>query len=57
MNTLFAAASIIYMLKNPKLGIYIYVAILVLIIWIVTRTSIIADKKVKQRDNGKKNEK
>ena len=48
MNTLFAAASIIYMLKNRLLGQYIYVAIFVLIVWIVTRTSIIADKKRKR---------
>ena len=53
MNILFAAASIIYILKNPTLGKYIYLAILVLIVWIVTRTSIIAEHKVKPKDNEK----
>ena len=49
MNILFATASIIYILKNPVLGKYIYLAIFVLIVWIVTRTSIIADKKEKNK--------
>jgi len=45
MNLLFAAASIIYFLKNKLLGKYIYLAILVLIIWLVLRTSIIKEHK------------
>lgn len=49
MNALFAASSIIYMLKNRTVGKYLYVAIFVLIVWIVTRTSIIADNKEKQK--------
>ena len=50
MNILFATASIIYFLNNKILGKYIYLAILVLIIWLVTRTSIIADKKQEKKD-------
>lgn len=48
MNILFAVASIIYILKNKEFGIFIYLCILVLVVWIVTKTSIIANK------NGKK---
>lgn len=50
MNILFAAASIIYILKNKILGKYIYLAILFLIIWIIFRTSIITDKKSKAKE-------
>ena len=45
MNILFAFASIIYALKDKKLGMIIYIIILLLIIFIITKTSIIADKK------------
>ena len=45
MNILFAVASIIYILKNRELGVCIYLVIFVLIVWIITKTSIIADKK------------
>ncbi len=45
MNILFAAASIIYILKDKKVGVVIYLIIFILLVWIVTRTSIIADKK------------
>ena len=48
MNLLFAIASIIYFLNDKVLGKYIYLAILVLIIWLVTKTSIVADKKDKK---------
>ena len=49
MNILFAAASIFYTLKDHVLGKYIYITILVLIIWLVTRTSIVVDKKDKAK--------
>lgn len=52
MNFLFASASIIYFLKNRTLGIFIYIAILILIIWLVLRTSII--KEHKKKKNNKK---
>ena len=45
MNILFAFASIIYALNDKKLGMIIYIIILLLIIFIITKTSIIADKK------------
>ena len=49
MNILFASASLIYMFNNKVLGKYIYIAIFVLIVWIVTRTSIIKDHKEKPK--------
>lgn len=47
MNILFALASIIYVLKNRSLGIFIYVVIFVIVMWIITKTSIIIDIKEK----------
>ena len=46
MNILFAIASVFYILKDNTLGKYVYLAILLLIVWIVLRTSIISDKKI-----------
>lgn len=46
MDMLFAFASIIYTTKDKILGKYIYVILFLLVIWIVSRTSIIKDKKV-----------
>ena len=37
------------MFNNKVLGKYIYIAIFVLIVWIVTRTSIIKDHKEKPK--------
>lgn len=48
MNILFASASIIYFLKNRVIGQFIYVAILILIIWLISRTSIIKEHKKKK---------
>ena len=45
MNILFAFASIIYVLNDKKLGAIIYIIILLLIVFIITKTSIIADNK------------
>ncbi|MDD4028061.1 MAG: MraY family glycosyltransferase [Bacilli bacterium] len=47
INILFALASIIYILKNRNLGIFIYVVILVIVVWIITQTSIIIEKNKK----------
>ena len=44
MNLLFAAASVMYLIGDKKIGIYLYLTILFLIIWILLRTSIITDK-------------
>lgn len=47
MNILFALASIIYTINDKKLGTIIYIIIFLLIILIITKTSIIAEKKEK----------
>ena len=49
MNILFAFASIIYSINDKKLGIIIYIIIFILIIFIITKTSIIAEKKGKTK--------
>ena len=52
MNILFAFASIIYVLNDKKLGAIIYIIILLLIVFIITKTSIIADnKETKPKNN------
>lgn len=48
MNILFAISSILYFTKNKVLGKYFYIAILLLVIWLLTKTSIIRDKKQKK---------
>lgn len=45
MNILFASASIIFTIKDRTLGLCSYIIIFLLIVWIVTKTSIIADRK------------
>ena len=49
MNILFAFASIIYAINDKKLGIIIYIIIFILIIFMITKTSIIAEKKGKTK--------
>ncbi|MGN0993358.1 MAG: glycosyltransferase family 4 protein [Bacilli bacterium] len=51
MNILFAFASIIYALNDKTLGMIIYIIILILIVFIITKTSIIADKNEKKGKN------
>ena len=51
MNILFAFASIIYALNDKTLGLYIYILLFLLIVFIITKTSIIADKKEKVKKN------
>lgn len=53
MNILFAFASIIYAINDKKLGVIIYIVIFILIIFIITKTSIIADKKTLSRHKSK----
>lgn len=48
MNILFAFASIVYTINDKKLGIIIYIIILILIIFMITKTSIIKEKKAKK---------
>ncbi len=43
VNILFSLASIFYVLKDRKLGILIYIIILILIIWLVLTTDILVD--------------
>lgn len=45
MNMLFAFASIIYTINDKTLGTIIYIVILLLILFIITKTNIITDKK------------
>ena len=47
VDILFALASIIYVLKNQKLGYVIYAILSVLVILLITKTSIIIDHKKK----------
>ncbi len=48
MNILFAFASIVYTINDKKLGIIIYIIIFILIVFIITKTSIIKEKKAKK---------
>ncbi len=45
MNALFAVSSIIYFTNNRLLSKYIYIVILLLVVWLITKTSIIKEKK------------
>ena len=45
IQILFSSASIVYVLRNPKLGQIIYIILLVFIIWIVLTTNIVFDRK------------
>ncbi len=45
VDLLFASASIIYALGNPKLGYIIYGVLLLLVLWFVSKTNIILDHK------------
>lgn len=44
INFLFAAASILYTLKDPILGKIVYIIILIIVLWFVLHTTIISDK-------------
>lgn len=48
IQILFSAASIVYVLRNPKFGQIIYVILLVIILWLVLTTNIIFKKKNKK---------
>ena len=55
INILFSSASILYVIRNPKLGQILYVILFVFIVWIVFSTDIVFDMK-KSRKNKKNNE-
>lgn len=44
INILFALASIFYILKDPFLGMIIYIVLFILVVWFVLHTSIISEK-------------
>ncbi len=49
MNALFATASILYFTQNKIFGKYAYIAILLLVVWLITQTSIIRERKNKKK--------
>ena len=57
MNILFSIASILYVLKDPYLGIVIYIILLLIVLWLIFHTSIISEKvenKVKEFEENHK---
>lgn len=57
INILFALASIFYILKDPILGMIIYVTLFILVAWFVLHTSIISEKgseKIKELEQSVK---
>ncbi len=50
INILFAAASILYTLKDPAVGRMIYIVLFILVLWFVFHTSIISDKNPKRTE-------
>ena len=54
MNILFAAASIEYVVGNPKLGQILYVIILIIILWFILFTNIVFDRKKIKKEINKK---
>ena len=45
IQILFSSASIVYVLRNPKMGQIIYAVLLIIIMWIVLTTNIVFDRK------------
>ena len=54
VNILFSLASILYVLKDRKLGIIVYIILFILVILVVLKTNILIDKANKQVKKGKK---
>lgn len=48
INLLFAAASILYTIKDPIIGKIIYIIIFIIVLWFVLHTTIISDKNPKR---------
>ena len=44
INILFSIASILYVLKDAYVGMFLYIILLVLVLWIILHTSIISEK-------------
>ncbi|HHT37997.1 MAG TPA: undecaprenyl/decaprenyl-phosphate alpha-N-acetylglucosaminyl 1-phosphate transferase [Mollicutes bacterium] len=53
IDALFAFASIVYVLKDAKLGIFLYVILLIIVIWFVVTTNIIINRE-KPKKNARK---
>ena len=53
IQILFSAASIVYVLRNPKMGQILYVILLIIILWLIAGTNIIFNHK--KRDEKVKN--
>lgn len=57
MNILFSVASILYVLKDPYVGMIIYIVLLIIVLWLIFHTSIISEKvenKVKEFEENHK---
>lgn len=54
VNILFSLASILYVLKDRKLGIIVYIILFILVVLVVLKTNILIDKANKQVKKGKK---
>ncbi len=54
INILFSFASIVYVLRNPKLGQIIYAFLFVIIVWFILTTDVIFDRKKLKEDINKK---
>lgn len=55
IDALFAFASIIYVLKDAKIGIFLYIILLAIVLWFVITTNIVVNReKVKEKINLKK---
>ena len=55
INILFSFASIVYVVKNAKLGQIIYAVLLVIVVWFVLTTDILFDRKTIKEDLKHKN--
>ena len=54
IQILFSSASIVYVLRNPKLGQIIYAILFIIIFWVVFTTNIVFDRKKVKEDIIKK---
>ena len=58
VNILFSLASIFYVLKDKKIGIVIYIILVILILWVVLTTDIIIDNaKISLKQSKKRSKK
>ena len=48
IQILFSAASIVYVLRNPKMGQVLYVILLIIILWLIIGTNIVFNHKSKK---------